>query len=191
MNIVDQAVEVLRMVGVTVEAGLSESELRRIESTFDFRFGPDHRQLLSRVLPVGKGWVGWRSDSDDEVRKRLDRHKDWVLSYVVEDGVWGRTWGERPTSLFEAADIAIRQINLWPALVPLYAHRYMPAEPSESGAPVLSVHGLDTIFYGTNLAKYFLTEFGLMDREAPTDYGEDRKPPWSQLELWFGDSDLW
>ncbi|MBM7471129.1 hypothetical protein [Subtercola frigoramans] len=191
MDIVDEAIEVLRMVGVTLEAGLSEPEFRRIEGTFGFLFGPDHRELLSRVLPLGKGWVDWRHDSDDEIRIRLDRHKDWVISYVVENGVWGRTWGERPSSLFEAADIAMRHINAWPTLIPLYAHRYMPAEPTERGAPVLSVHGLDTIFYGTNLAKYFLTEFHLMDWEPPTDYGEDRKPPWSQLEFWFGEPDFW
>jgi hypothetical protein len=47
-----------------------------------------------------------------------------------------------------------------PRLVPVYAHRYLPAGSGTSGHPVLSVHSLsDTIVYGVNLEDYVIQEF--------------------------------
>lgn len=47
----------------------------------------------------------------------------------------------------------------WPTLVPIYSHRFMPAAPAPDRAPVLSVHGSDIIFYGSDLLDYLRNEF--------------------------------
>ncbi|WP_147136478.1 hypothetical protein [Stackebrandtia albiflava] len=42
----------------------------------------------------------------------------------------------------------------------MYAHRFLPGGRDRSGDPVFSVWGIDTIYYGTDLADYVGREFG-------------------------------
>jgi hypothetical protein len=44
-------------------------------------------------------------------------------------------------------------------MIPIYAHRYLPAGHSTYGHPVLSIYQTDMIFYGTDLADYIHKEF--------------------------------
>ncbi|WP_159451034.1 hypothetical protein [Micromonospora cremea] len=45
-------------------------------------------------------------------------------------------------------------------MIPVYAHRYLPAGRGSFGHPVLSIHRLtDTIVYGHDLADYIVQEF--------------------------------
>jgi hypothetical protein len=43
--------------------------------------------------------------------------------------------------------------------VPLYSHRYLPAVPVGSGAPVFSVHQTDVIVHGDDLEDWAWREF--------------------------------
>ncbi len=54
-----------------------------------------------------------------------------------------------------------------PKLIPLIGHRYLPEEPHESGNPVFSVFGFDTIYYGTDLDDYFKRENTTHDLRLP------------------------
>ncbi|SIR45803.1 hypothetical protein SAMN05421833_109115 [Microbispora rosea] len=44
-------------------------------------------------------------------------------------------------------------------MVPVYAHRFLPAGRGTFGHPVLSMRGTDIIYYGTNLLDYINQEF--------------------------------
>ena len=68
-------------------------------------------------------------------------------------------WGTKPAKLAEAVAVVRKQIDKAPKLIPIYIHRYIPAEPSESGNPVFSVCQTDIICYGTDLASYLSVEF--------------------------------
>ncbi len=46
-----------------------------------------------------------------------------------------------------------------PTMVPVYAHRFLPAGHGAFGHPVLSMRGWDTIYYGTDLLDYIRQEF--------------------------------
>jgi len=59
-----------------------------------------------------------------------------------------------------------------PQMVPVYAHRYLPAGRGTFGHPVLSIHQTDIICYGTDLVDYVYQEFG-----AGTGY-ERTDPRW-------------
>ncbi len=66
-----------------------------------------------------------------------------------------------------------------PKLIPVYAHRYMPAI-DHPDPPVISTVGRDTIVYGRNLPEYLEREFTQNDPAA------DRKdipfvPVWSDV----------
>jgi hypothetical protein len=65
-------------------------------------------------------------------------------------------------------------------MIPVYSHRYLPAEPCEAGNPVLSIYQTDIIHYGYDLADYFAREFRVDAAVAPERY--IWTPPWAATE---------
>ena len=51
-------------------------------------------------------------------------------------------------------------------MVPVYAHRYLPAGRGSFGHPVLSMWQTDVIYYGLDLADYMHQEFDEVRGEA-------------------------
>src|SRR5207253_1790467 len=66
-----------------------------------------------------------------------------------------------------------------PKLIPLIAHRYIPADPHLAGNPVFSVMQSDTIYYGFDLTDYFAHEFGDLASRRPLDWSKVRR-----IEFW-------
>ena len=163
--------------GVVFEDGLSDDELTEVEERFGITFCPDHRDLLRRVLPVGRGWPDWLADDAADVRERLAWPVEGVLLDVRDNGFWPTSWG--PGRPDEA--VARAQLAGVPALVPVFAHRYLPSGAAPAGTPVLSVYQTDVIYYGTDLADYLGREF--LGRAAPMGVVPDalRIPFWSDL----------
>jgi hypothetical protein len=77
-DLVKQTVARLRTLDVDPQPGLSEQELADVERSFAFPFGPEHRQLLSMVLPVGGYWIDWRHGPRAYIRGRF---------YMLIDGI--------------------------------------------------------------------------------------------------------
>jgi hypothetical protein len=74
------------------------------------------------------------------------------LAFDIENnGFWNQEWGEKPSGLEVALATAKRCFAAAPKLIPLYSHRYLPAEPVSAGNPVLSVYQADIIYYGRDL----------------------------------------
>jgi hypothetical protein len=153
-----EVVQRLRERRVSLEAGLSEKELSRAERRYGVRFAPDHRELLALALPVGDSWYNWRARADKRVREAIR----WPLV----------------AARFEIVE---HQVNAWPQLVPLYAHRYLPAAPFGPGAPVFSVHQTDVIVFGRNLLDYAAREFGASRVLPEGDLETSGLEPWSLL----------
>ena len=55
-------------------------------------------------------------------------------------------------------------------MIPVYAHRYLPAGRGTYGHPVLSIYQTDIIIYGTDLADYIDREFGSAERLISADW---------------------
>ncbi|MET8646586.1 hypothetical protein ABZX69_42555 [Streptomyces sp. NPDC004074] len=83
---------------------------------------------------------------------------DWPVEGVLldGDGFWYEGWGERPADETAALDAARHHLAEVPVLVPVYAHRYLPAGREFVGHPVLSMWQTDIIYY---LADYVHQEF--------------------------------
>lgn len=64
-------------------------------------------------------------------------------------------------------------------MIPIYAHRYIPTTPLESGNPVFSIMQTDIIYYGTNLINYFCNEFNL-DKKL---YDQSQETP-KYIKFW-------
>ncbi|MEU8355917.1 hypothetical protein AB0C27_07870 [Nonomuraea sp. NPDC048882] len=151
-----------------IEEGLSEAELARIEKEYGFAFADDHRAFLTAGLPVRQPWEegqtwknpwpDWRNGDPEALRK----HVAWPIDCLlrdVEHGHWRSSWGERPSDLSEAVETARLLLAGVPRMVPVHAHRFLPAGRGTHGHPVLSMWGWDIIYYGTDLADYITQEF--------------------------------
>jgi hypothetical protein len=67
-------------------------------------------------------------------------------------------------------------------MIPVYAHRYLPAGRGTCGHPVLSIWQTDIIIYGTDLADYIDREFSAPDRPISTDWTPPPLVPfWSEF----------
>ena len=182
-----RCIAVLRAEGVRLAEGLSSVELAEIERRFDFTFSQDHAAFLRLAVPVGDAWVDWRGPAE-ALRGRLAWPIDGLLFDVENNAFWPRSWGPRPNVDAQAIDEARRHLLSWPKLVPLFSHRYMPAAPAPSGAPVFSVYQADVIYYGADLHDYLLREFG--SRKGDFEGVTHPTEPWSSLALGCDDSDL-
>jgi hypothetical protein len=155
------AADVLASYGrFPVRPGLTEPELAGVEQEFGFSFADDHRAFLAAGLPYGRGWPDWRDGDRAGLRDRLAAPVEGVLFDVAENDFWYEGWGSRPPSTGEAVTVARGFLLTAPRLVPVYAHRYLPAGRGTSGHPVLSVMQTDVIAYGSDLADYLRREFG-------------------------------
>lgn len=134
-------------------------ELAAAEQRFGIRFPPDLADLLREGLPAGNRFPRWRL-LDESVATQLRWPLEGMLFDVEHNAFWMSEWGERPPKLETANAIVAAAIQASPALVPIFGHRYLPAEPAEAGNPVFSVYQTDIIYYGHDLASYFEAEFG-------------------------------
>jgi hypothetical protein len=174
---------------IRVESGLSEGELTAAEESFGFRFPPDLRELLARMIPVGEEFPDWRNHSR-ELLDWLDEPIEAICDDVEDEAFWHAGWGERPADVDDAIEEARSLLTRQPQLIPIFGHRFLPATPVEEGNPVFSVTGSDVRLCAVSLRELFREEFGArLDRREETGR---RIAFWSELAERSGDrsSDL-
>lgn len=155
-----KAATLLADAKIELGPGLTEAEFNSIHRRFGFHFNPDHRSLLATALPLGAGWPDWRNGSHLELSTWLDRVAEGFIFDVLHQRppFWPSSWGELPSTPSEVAATVRRHVAGWPALIPVFGHRFTPAAPSPSGSPVFSVHQTDVIYYGADLLEYLTNE---------------------------------
>ncbi|MCC6361055.1 MAG: SMI1/KNR4 family protein [Phycisphaerales bacterium] len=148
-----------------LHAGLTSGEFDAITNRFGITFPDDLRLLLSGGLPTGDRWPNWRealndADAAAELRARLEWPLEGALFDVEHNSFWDPEWGLKPTDTAEANRVATIAIRNAPALIPVYSHRFIPAEPLSAGNPIFSVYQMDIIVYGRDLFSYLQAESG-------------------------------
>jgi hypothetical protein len=149
----------LRAKSVPLERGLTDQEVSLTEDLFGFVFPPDLKALLQFALPVGEHFPDWRNGSKEKLRERLAWPSEGLRFDVEQNALWLPDWGPKPEALNEALAVARSEVAAAPILIPVYSHRYIPAEPPIAGNPVYSVYQTDIIYYGADLACYLYREF--------------------------------
>jgi hypothetical protein len=158
---------------------LTEDEIDAIEGKYGVKFMPEHREFLKILHTIDRKeetehapylegdkpaikktpfFYNWLED-EAEIRSRLD----WPYWTILEDvqgpnGVWLKSWGNRPASNEEKESILSNWLNNAPKLVPLTSHRFLISDTNLTHRPVLSVYGSDIIVYGWDLRIYLLNE---------------------------------
>lgn len=160
-------VEAMRAKGIAFQAGLNTAELAATETQYGFQFPPDLREFLGMALPVDEYFPNWRTGeikyktSSDTISYSLDWPARGLCFDVEHNNFWMPDWEPRPTDLQEAFRIAREMVQKAPPLIPVFSHRFLPADPLAEGNPVLSVYQTDIIYYGSDLANYWINEFKL------------------------------
>lgn len=160
--------------------GLTSTEFARIERDYEFEFADDHRAFLAAGLPLnapgakdraGRGpWPDWRDGDPGDLQKQLRWPVEGALFDVENNALWHPTWGQRPADTSKALSTARRHLTRAPKMIPVYAHRYLPAGRGTCGHPVLSIYQTDIIVYGTDLADYIHNEFSGAGRSISPDW---------------------
>ncbi len=145
--------------GIQFDDGLSNSEIREIESEFGFSFPTDLTEFLQIGMPVSERFPDWRNGSREDLRLWLDLPCAGILFDVENNDFWLSEWGKRPDELALAKQTVRHHLENAPKLIPIYAHRMIPDRPNARGNPVFSVHQTDIIYYGCDLRDYFIHEF--------------------------------
>ncbi|WP_125775810.1 hypothetical protein [Antribacter gilvus] len=178
-----QTIRVLDRAGLDLGPGLTDDQIAQVEGSYGFRFNRDHVDVLRQVTPAG--WIDWLGDAET-VRGVLD----WPIRGVLFDvghAFWMPAWGERPPTKAAAIDRAREHLHRAPQLVPVRGHRYLPAAPQPSRAPVFSAYQTDVIYYGSDLADYCAHEYvGQSTGRRPR-----RIPFWSDLVDGAGGVTFW
>jgi len=162
--------------GTKWRKGLSEGEVAKIEAAWSIRFPPDYRLFLHRLHTVDRPTKGigfrlaglvarkdpsfynWQHESGS-LRRMFAWPLEGLLFDVEHNNLWLEGWGAKPESLASRTSHLTELVRRAPQLIPVYAHRYLLAEPHAPGNPVFSIWQDDIIVYGQDLRSYFLAEF--------------------------------
>lgn len=164
------SIEQIKEHGVEFEAGLSDEEVNDIETRCKFRFPPDLKIFLQLAVPVrlhqpnftmvDDRFPNWHKDPVEI----MQWSREWAVgtfTFDIENNrFWMPEWGKKPAALADQLAVATAYLQNVPLLIPIYGHRFLPAEPCEAGNPVFSIYqAIDSVPYGYNLQKYLLNEF--------------------------------
>ena len=187
LKLLNKLISKLENKGISFDSGLTEIEVTRIETMFNFLFLEDLKEFLKIKLPISKGFVNWRyalnsKQEEKELRLRLNWPLDGLLSSIREGNYWNDKWGDKPQTFEDQKRLVENAFKNYPKLIPIYSHRYIPSTPLEEGNPVFSAHQMDTIYYGLDLTHYFQNEFNFY---LSKKYGDVLSPKrikfWSEL----------
>ena len=151
--------EILDKSGLKYEKGLSDEEIRKIEKLYDIKFPTELKQMYRELVPVSQGFYKWQDFSE----VNIEYIKGVILSVFADVQAeikyieWNEDWGDEPVES-EKRRVIEKKLKVAPKLIPIYSHRYAVSGEIES-SPVLSVCGVDIIYYGENLSQYFEIEF--------------------------------
>ena len=176
----------LTIAGFSIADGLSETELLRAESVLVAPFPPDLREFLAQGLPRGDRFPNWREPESDAPRDQLDWPAEGICFDIEHNDFWWDEWGPRPPKLADALALGREQVAKAPTLIPVYGHRYLPAEPCTAGNPVLSVYQTDIIYYGGDLKEYLRNDFDRSHTDGPGDCEARHIRFWSDVVQWNG-----
>jgi hypothetical protein len=160
----------LQGCGIQFHRGLSETEVDEIQRRYGFQFPPDLKSFLEEALPVSRGFPDWRDGSEADLKDSLAWPLEGILFDVEHNGFWMPAWGERPTEIEQAIEVARTNVSTAPQLIPIYSHRYIPSEPLAGDNPVFSVYQADILRYRSSLPSCLAAEFcmGAAQFVAPT-----------------------
>jgi hypothetical protein len=121
--------------------GYTDTELDGIQARWTIRFPPDLRALLKErrsLLDHPRQSFDWLQSDPALIKNRLDLPFESFLYDVENNNGWWPEWGATPETAPARRERLAEIFADTPRLIPIYAHRYIPEVPNESGNPIFS-----------------------------------------------------
>ena len=158
-------IERLKKSGLRFDRGLSDTEIKEIETTFGFRFPKEIADFLSNAYPVGGNFFDYRDLSQKNRDRFCDFQKNIVGSFEFDIANNADSLQAMLKELLgEFIDIedfkkaVMRSLESSPKLIPFYAHRCF--FDGMDNMPIISFwQAVDTIIYGYDFENYLEAEF--------------------------------
>ncbi len=131
-------------------------------------------------------FYNWQTDTT-AIQDAYDWLVEGLFFDVRENDLWPETWGPKPDSEEEQEARVRKLVARAPKLIPVYAHRYLLAEPCQAGNPVISIWQSDMVIYGVDLHDYFLTEFASLTgskRERGSLLRKEKYQAYKKIPFW-------
>lgn len=158
-----QLINRLKDAGVSFADGLNESEIRKIEGVFGFRFPKEIECFFSLAYPLDQHFFDYRDTSEENVEAFHDFQKRIKESFVFDINNNTPTiqallrplrWAY-PQSF---QDVVMDALDKSPRLIPFYSHRCF--FDGIDGLPIISFcQPIDMVIYGSDLENYLENEF--------------------------------
>lgn len=162
-----ESINLLKEKRIEFESGLTSDEVAQIEKIYEIVFPKSLQEFLMTVLPVSKGFYNWRNREEENVEyiKNIINQPIRYINDMPEEVYWCEDWGEEPEDGENFKNEVKKRLEAAPKLIPVFSHRYVPMVSNEN-PPIISVHGVDIIYYGENIQDYFKIEFGEKDQNT-------------------------
>lgn len=172
----------LKSQGIIFEAGLTCEEISKIEKIYEIQFPKCLKEFLMEGVPISKGFYNWRNFEQENIDfiKEIIYLPIKTIYELAAEVYWCDDWGEEPENEIDIAEKVREKLKNAPKLLPIYTHRYMPMLLDEQ-PPIVSIHGIDIIYYGENLEDYFHVEFGRKRQSEIRFENIDPIPFWSEI----------
>lgn len=156
----DLNIQILKSINIQCDNGLSEEEIDKIEKLYDIVFPKSMKKFLKEVVPICDGFYNWRDMSEENVEYIKSKIATPIKNFYNEakDAILGEDWKDELEKCTKIEEVR-RRLEEAPKLIPVFAHRYIPMDSGDN-PPVISVYGVDIIYYGENLKDYISIEFG-------------------------------
>lgn len=160
----EESLALLEACGVEFEEGLTFNEVTQIEELYEIKFPESLLLFLTKALPVSKGFYNWRNTEVENINciKKIINQPLQYINDMPEEIYWCEDWGKAPENEKVLKKEVRQRLSKAPKLIPIFSHRYMPMT-LEKNPPIISVHGIDVIYYGEDIEDYFKIEFGGKD----------------------------
>jgi len=177
-----KSIKLLEKYGVELKKGLTYDEIVQVEKIYDIKFPNSLQKLLTMALPVSKGFYNWRNFKEDNVNfiKQVINTPIEDIYDMAESVDWCDSWGKEPKDEEDIAKEVKKRLKNAPKLIPVFSHRYIPMILDEN-PPIISIHGVDIIYYGKDLKDYFEIEFENKRQDSILFSNIKPIPFWSDL----------
>ncbi len=173
----------LMRTGALITPGMSEAELRAVETRYEFTFAREHRLMLSLALPLDPVqeqarplWPNWRQP-DTHLNEQVARPVHGLLGAVRRERLWLDEWPPMPSSTDDAVALAKELLASAPRLVPVRGFVYLPGAEWAVREPLVSVYEEDVYVFDDDLLTW-------LEQQCRLGAGTHCGQPLHSLALW-------